>query len=74
MRANCRLSILAGGMLCYQYRTLGMSYRFHTLREVGAPFQQDFERLLSSLNRKIEFSRYLDKSPWVADFALKART
>lgn len=71
MRANCRLSILAGGMLCYRYRTGMGQFCFHSLCEVGEPYQEDFKLLLGRLGRSIEFDRQLVQAPWVADFALK---
>lgn len=73
--ANERLTRLKGGMLRYHYsidRSGDIAFDFHTLAEVGAPYQQWFKDAIAARGWAVEFGRDLDDTPWVADFVVGA--
>lgn len=68
-----KLTILAGGMLCYRYSTGrdGMDFNFHMLCEVGQPYQPWFLAEIERRNLRVEHGRNLDAAPWCADFVMR---
>ena len=63
------------GMLTYRYCAHGMmQFKFHTLAEVGAPYQSAARRIIESNGWKVDYGRDIDAPPWVADFAVRVAT
>lgn len=62
-----RISRSPNGVLTYHYTTSGgeMSFNFHLLSEVGAPYQPTFKTLL--VGKEVQFGVSLRMTPWVAD-------
>ncbi len=57
------------GMLTYEYMcSVDCGFCFHTLAEVGAPYQQWFRDEIKLLGWTVEFGCDIDVSPYVADF------
>lgn len=68
-----KLTVIKGGMLKYRYDVPGgMSFAFNSLCEVGAPYQQGFRDEIARLGLNVEYGRFLEEKPWVADFMIKA--
>lgn len=66
-----RLTVQKGGMLRYRYEAGGcMEFDFHTLAEVGEPYQPWFRNKIERLGWVVEFGMDLDEAPWVADFKI----
>ena len=65
------------GQLTYRYRAGGcVDMAFHTLAEVGEPYQAAARAALAHRQFRgytIEYGRELDAKSWVADFAVKAK-
>lgn len=69
---NEKLTVLKDGMLRYRYdvnRDIG--FDFHTLAEVGAPFQSWFRNEIARRGLKVQFGRFIEEKPYVADFVIK---
>lgn len=65
----------AGGMLSYKYSISGgeIDFNFHTLAEVGEPYQQWFRDEIARRGWKVELGRTLEERPYVADFVISAK-
>lgn len=64
-----KLMIDKHGMLTYHYEVSeGVAFSFHTLREVGAPYQGRFSLLLARRGVTVEPGYVLPFPPYVADF------
>lgn len=68
---------LPDGLLRYRYRAgMGITCEFSLLSEVGEPWQMEAKRELQALESKGYAIRYgveLTSSPWLSDFATKAK-
>jgi hypothetical protein len=65
------LTVLENGMLRYQYALSDdreVAFAFHTLSEVGEPFQAWFRSEIETRGLQVAFGRDLDDKPYVADF------
>lgn len=69
-----KLSIKTGGMLQYSYRAGGcVDFKFNSLCEVGAPYQQFFRDEIARRGLLVEFNRDTEEKPWVADYVVGKR-
>jgi hypothetical protein len=63
-----KLTIIKGGILVYSYNVSpDCGFRFHTLAEVGEPYQAEFREMIEKRGLDIEYGADLDHSPWVVD-------
>lgn len=70
-----RLTVKAGGLLAYRYDvSKDIGFKFNTLAEVGAPYQQWFRDEIAKRGWVVEFGRNLDEPPYVGDFLLATKT
>lgn len=70
-----KLTKQKGGMLRYRYALDGsgeVAFDFHTLAEVGEPYQQWFRDEIARQGWQVEFGRDLEEKPYVADFVVGA--
>jgi hypothetical protein len=70
--SNYSLTVGAGGILNYRYNaTKEVGFHFHTLAEVGAPFQPWFRKEILRRGLTVAYGQDLDHAPWVVDIATK---
>ncbi len=63
------LALKPSGMLSYAYEIGdGISFRFHTLAEVGEPYQPRFRDMIKEKGWVVDYGVDLDYYPWMADF------
>jgi len=68
---NKRLIKLARGLLLYRYDVNSdMEFNFHTLAEVGAPFQQQFGYEIKKCRWIVQHGRWVEGKPHVGDFVI----
>lgn len=66
-----RISRAANGMLTYRYTAGGcMEFAFHTLAEVGAPYQQEARAIIRANGWTVRYNALLPSAPYVADIAV----
>jgi hypothetical protein len=63
------LALKPSGMLAYVYE-IGddIRFRFHTLAEVGEPYQPVFRDMIKEKGWVVDYGVDLDYYPWMADF------
>lgn len=56
------------GVLTYRYKvSRDMSFEFHTLAEVGAPYQQEARDIIRANRWRVQYGADLPCAPWVVD-------
>lgn len=70
--SNEKLTKLKGGMLRYRYTAGGcVDFDFHTLAEVGEPYQAWFREEIRRRGWEVQ-TREMDCKPWIADFVRRS--